>query len=260
MTLLLSGKNPYLQFQWQLKAIPYDRSVFSEKILFENENFDFDCELRYGTQLSVHAIKRTFGSWTDITKIVCTVDKLFCCDMDQDDQLETLWTFGFDVSVERSCTLSFLVHLCENVLHYQHQLIDCFLSDQLWQAAEKNIITDVEFNVEGKIIAAHRSVLSARCPALLSLSDSIFEDVNAETFSALLRFIYTGKLSTIPNTQLNRLAEEFQLSTLQSLCSMQSESDPVIQAANSTHRFRYCFFFPFVKYVTLYKNVFILFR
>lgn len=238
MALVLKGKNPYLQFQWKLEAIPYDRSVFSETILFDNETFNFDCELRYGTQLSVSAIKRTFGSWTtDITDIVCTVDKGLCCDMDRDQHINTLWTFCFDVSVERSCTLDFRVHLCENVRQYQHQLIDCFLSDQLWQAAEKNIITDVEFNIDGKIIAAHRSILAARCPALLMCT--VVEDANVETFSALLRFIYTGKLITKPNAQLSRLAEKFGLSTLQSLCSMPS-SDSDVQVANSTHRFRYC--------------------
>ena len=237
---MLTGTNPYLQFQWQLEEIPYDRSVFSETILFENETFDFDCELRYGTQLSVSAIKRPFGSWTtDITNIVCTVDKL-CCDMGRDEQIKTLWTFCFDVSVERSCKLSFRVHLCENVRQYQHQLIDCFLSDQLWQAAEKKLITDVEFNIGGKIISAHRSILAARCPALWISCDSTFvEDVNVETFSALLRFIYTGKLITKPNAQLSRLAEKFKLSTLQSICSMQLDSD--VHTTNSTHRFRYSF-------------------
>ena len=238
MALVLTGTNPYLQFQWQLEAIPYDRSVFSETILFENETFNFNCELRYGTQLSVFAINRTFGSWTDITDIVCTVDKLFSCDMEQDEHIKTLWKFCFDVNVERSCTMSFRVHLCENVRQYQHQLIDCCLSDQLWQAAEKKLITDVEFNVDGKIIAAHRSVLATRCPALLISSDNtLVEDASAETFSALLRFIYTGKLSTMPSAQLSRLADKFGLSTLQSLCSIQSEND-FLHAANSTHRFR----------------------
>lgn len=219
-----NGSNPYLQFQWELEGIPYDRKICSERVLFQHETYNFVCELKNGTEVSLLVVNAPFGSWTDITRIVCTVDKVFCCTMNRDDQSKTLWKFVFDVNVDRSCTLSFRVSLSETVCHYQHQLVDSLLGVHLWEAAQSKLLTDIEFSVEGKLIPVHQFVLAARCPALLrdTLIDS---DVSVVSFCTLLRYIYTGQLDKTPNNQLSRLAEKYQLSTLISLCRIASEDD-----------------------------------
>ncbi len=222
--MLNNGSNPYLQFQWELEGIPYDRKICSERVLFQHETYNFVCELKNGTEVTLLVVSAPFGSWTDITRIVCTVDKVFCCAMSRDGQSKTLWKFVFDVNVDRSCTLSFRVSLSETVCHYQHQLVDSLLGVHLWDAAQSRLLTDIEFSVEGKLIPAHQAVLAARCPAL-SRDKLIDSDVSVASFCTLLQFIYTGQLDKTPNNQLSRLAEKYQLSTLHSLCRIASDDD-----------------------------------
>ena len=224
-SVLNSSSKPYLQFHWQLEGIPFDRSIFSERILFQNETYNFSCKLQYGTLLTLSVVESP--NWTDITGIVCTVDKVFCFVMDRDKLSKTLWKLCFDVNVDRSCTLTFRVHLMERVLHYKHQLVDSLFSDHLWEAAQNKFMTDIDFFVEGKHISAHRAVLDARCPALLISGVKLMEDVSADTFSTLLHFIYTGQLDKVPSRQLCQLADKCygKLSALLRHCSTSFENN-----------------------------------
>ncbi|CAN6298608.1 unnamed protein product [Urochloa humidicola] len=66
---------------------------------------------------------------------------------------------------------------------------------------------DVAFEVDGRILMAHRCVLAARSPvfrAKLAVADAgggggvriVIEDMEAEDFEALLRYMYTDTLTT----------------------------------------------------------------
>lgn len=122
--------------------------------------------------------------------------------------------------------------IVESLTNYNYQLVDTKLTQQLWMTAKNGCLTDVEFQVgqasKSKTFAAHRSILMARSPVLSSLlekgmsSSSItIDDIQPMVFKHFLRFIYTGqlKMSSISNmTELQALADRYQIVTLQKLC------------------------------------------
>jgi hypothetical protein len=118
-----------------------------------------------------------------------------------------------------------------------HQLVDLRHSLCMSSLLTKKILTDVQFQVGGEIIPAHRSVIAARSPVLADLLSRKFDEhheedeetelvvaipsVQPDIFRALLRFIYTRSIETIipqKAQQLGAAAEEFQVKTLASLC------------------------------------------
>ncbi|XP_037450519.1 BTB/POZ and MATH domain-containing protein 1-like [Triticum dicoccoides] len=118
---------------------------------------------------------------------------------------------------------------------------DASLSNQLGRLLDRDAWTDVSFVVAGETFRAHRALLAARSPvfeaelfgAMLESSSSssspiALEDIEPETFGAVLRFIYTDTLpddadGEPPDTEaLGRLlaaADRFALDGLKLECT-----------------------------------------
>ena len=71
------------------------------------------------------------------------------------------------------------------------------LLESLTQAFEEQELCDVQFNVEGKQIGAHKLILKSQCQVLFDLSANwtpekdpfSIEDIGCESFKALLRYV-----------------------------------------------------------------------
>ena len=103
--------------------------------------------------------------------------------------------------------------------HFDHLFRDSLYADELWSSAVNKELTDIDFQVSGKIISAHRALLAARCPTLLPQESSsmpmAITNVDPIVFEELLSFIYTGMVKTWPPTeQLYLIAVTYQVDTL----------------------------------------------
>ncbi|KAJ3685877.1 hypothetical protein LUZ61_015041 [Rhynchospora tenuis] len=111
----------------------------------------------------------------------------------------------------------------------------------LWRRGER---FDVTFQVEGETISAHRFMLAARSPVfeaklygpMIEAKSSCIkiEDLKAEVFKALLRFIYTNNFedSELKYSLDNFLAERHRSAWLKEKClEFASKSENFIQLA-----------------------------
>ena len=101
--------------------------------------------------------------------------------------------------------------------------------------AEKNL-ADLEINCDGEVFNCHQNILSARSPVFFAMFqvDMIenhskkvhIRDVNKEVFSELLKFIYTGSVSSEDSLKeqakdILAAANKYQLDLLKELCEAQ---------------------------------------
>lgn len=120
-------------------------------------------------------------------------------------------------------TLTFIVNRASTVKTFKHQLRDSLYSQQLWASCVNKEWTDVEFQVGNRIFAAHRAIVTARCPNLASLiPDFVSGPVPVHTmdpsvFQDLLYFLYTGELECYPTLDRLLAAENYQIETLNQL-------------------------------------------
>ncbi len=80
------------------------------------------------------------------------------------------------------------------------------LSDQLEKLFNKMAFNDVKFNIGGRSFPAHKSILATRSEVFAAMfqhpmkeqstNQIEIEDIKPEVFRELLRFIYTGRVST----------------------------------------------------------------
>lgn len=129
-------------------------------------------------------------------------------------------------------SFSFLVHVVETLVDYRYQLSDTLFMDQLWLAAQNKQWTDIEFAVKNHVYSAHRVVLAARSRVFKELVDFSLvpgsrmkiENSDPITFEMFLKFIYTGVYQVNKKREINegvlRLADQYQLTTLKSLCQL----------------------------------------
>jgi hypothetical protein len=121
--------------------------------------------------------------------------------------------------------------MSSNIKNYTSQFEDVKWTAQLWEAADKNLRTDVEFLFvkEEGLLFAHRFILSARSPVFAAMfSNDMIEsqtgrveihDADFCLFRHFLKFIYTGKLDIAArNLELLALADKYQIETLQEMC------------------------------------------
>lgn len=89
--------------------------------------------------------------------------------------------------------------------------------ENLWKRGEE---FDVTFDVEGKRISAHRLILAARSPVFkaelfgqmveANMDYIRIEDMKPEVFEALIRFMYTDRLTNFPfSDACSKLSNEF---------------------------------------------------
>ncbi len=114
---------------------------------------------------------------------------------------------------------------------YSYRLSDRLAKNQIW-AALKNYqhLADVEFNVKDQTFAAHKAILAARSPVFADEFEKVqavngirhqirIDDVDPSTVENFLHFIYTGEpMGTLADEKLLKLADHYQLTTLENLC------------------------------------------
>lgn len=132
------------------------------------------------------------------------------------------------------------------------ELVDVLGSEELWNAAQKGELTDIEFQIGNETFYAHRWLVSARSPEFVTLfSDLLLEeaancdvtsslrskhdntsttetakktsvikikDVAPDVFYNILQYMYTGKLEVAPSKPLLMAAEKYHIETLEKLC------------------------------------------
>lgn len=103
-----------------------------------------------------------------------------------------------------------------------------FLSDQL---------SDFTFIVEGVELPIHKNILAARSPVFLKMFTGDFQekhgkqreilDVSKETFTELLRFIYTGEVLDLETNvdELLGVADRYEVLDLQKVCELKLMSN-----------------------------------
>jgi speckle-type POZ protein len=115
----------------------------------------------------------------------------------------------------------------------QFQLINGF--DQLERLFEDMTLSDVTLNVNGRQFKAHKCILASNSQVFLAMFEHptkenitnqvVIEDIEPEVFQELLRFIYTGRLSSpvTLDTMATRLfvaADKYLLDRLKSECEI----------------------------------------
>jgi len=164
------------------------------------------------------------------------------CSIQQDDNsstepvlMEHSRSYGWNsdqqltmTSLSRSVLITFRVKLTCS-FYVNNEFVDSDWSEQLWDAAIKRKMTNIEFLVGEETFDAHRSILSARSPVFAAMFASgmketatgqvRIEDVDPDVFQKLLKFLYMGTFEPSPmDRDLFTVADKYQVTTLMELC------------------------------------------
>jgi hypothetical protein len=143
-----------------------------------------------------------------------------------------LFTIKLDKMVTGQRTFVFRICIKGNVPEYSYQLSDRLGKDQLWAAKENPNLADVEFIVKGETLLANKSILAARSPVFaaeftneqqvrVGRHQIRIDGVEPSTVEHFLHFIYMGEpMSSLANQHLLKLAVQYQITTLISLCQV----------------------------------------
>lgn len=232
-----------LKFRWLVEKMPVDYPITSQPFQFRNEKLflvSLNCVAGQDeTKNNQPGFLLTFTS-SNHHKIGIQLHRvsltLTCPGMTESDPTEMqpkqimddelckvfiLHTGPLPLPV----TITYYIHVNENIPNYRYELVDLLCMAQLWLAARKRQYTDFEFLVQGKVFPAHRAILAARSPVLANLLSQPgvdflrIEDIDATVFEQFLHFIYTGRLTTSANNaQLLIAAGRYQVDTLMKLC------------------------------------------
>ena len=175
-------------------------------------------------------------------------------DIGNDDGSLQLFTVNLAKQFNGTCeTFVFRIHIEGSVPGYSYQLADRLAKEQLWAAVtgkNKNLV-DVEIVVKGKTFSVHKAILAARSPVFAnefankkqaSTNDPQKIQINGVEPAAVeqfLHFIYTGESTgTLANEELLKLADDYQLKTLASLCRTALkgiETSQMVHLTNKLH-------------------------
>jgi hypothetical protein len=146
-------------------------------------------------------------------------------------QFETL-----DFNYQRDICITFDIKTISTIGNYHYELMDQNWCKDLWNAAKKKNLTDVEiFTGTVKVMEAHRVILSARSPvlnsSLISNTEKSIVTFGAEfdfyTVKYFLKFLYTGCLNFCPKVkQMSQLAAMYEVETLKNICQLLSAKPP----------------------------------
>ena len=130
-------------------------------------------------------------------------------------------------------TFVFRICIAGSVPGFSYRLSDRLAKDQLWDATKSKNSVDVEIVVKGKTFAAHKAILAARSKvfeAEFTKEQSVvaegshqihIDGVEPSTVEQFLYFIYTGEsMGTFANEVLRKLAGDYKLTRLSSLCGV----------------------------------------
>jgi len=129
--------------------------------------------------------------------------------------------------------VTFQVKLRSTVDNFINKMMESTCNEQLWDAAVKKKMTDVEFLVGEVTFGAHRSLLSARSTVFAAMFASeeaetghvTIEDINPNIFQYFLKFLYTGMFEpSNMDKELFAAAKKYRVETLMELCRSATET------------------------------------
>ena len=234
-------------YEWKLQNVGKDfKTISSKMILFRGEKV-FRVALKYSENgqstlifLAVYLNKMGL----QIADVVCGKEDVgSLCKMNekktQRKKEETnfegrnfqLFTSQVDVANGENFAFLFQIHLEGIVAEYSYCPCDPLAKEQLWSTVSSKLYADVDFIVQDKRFAAHKSILAARSPVFraeftkqesknVNPHQIEIDGVDSSSFEQFLYFVYTGEpmTSLLDNTNLLKLAERYQLKTLENLC------------------------------------------
>ena len=240
-------------YEWKLENAEKDfKTVSSKLILFRGEK-----AFRVALKNSENGQATLIFLAINLNRIGLQVSEVFCgkddadfvCLMNEKKQPPRKKDFeeGYfqffsskvDVASGGNFTFVFQIHLEGIVDDYTFKSCDRLAKEQLWSSVNSKLHTDAEFIVQDKRFSAHKAILAARSPvfqAEFSREESKkdnphhiqIDDVNASSFEQFLHFVYTGEFlqfactgepaPMLANKDLLKLAERYQLKTLENLC------------------------------------------
>ncbi len=147
---------------------------------------------------------------------------------------------SFDVQLQfifpHQMEFNFDIKVVSTISNYYYEMMDDLWLNDLWTAAIKKKLTDIEIFVgTDKVIEAHRVILCARSPVLNESLSKISntadksivtfgEEFDVEIVKTFLKFLYTGRLelSTLHESsaevkQLSKLATMYEVETLKNM-------------------------------------------
>ena len=131
-----------------------------------------------------------------------------------------------------SARVSFDIKMVSTIGNYYYEMMDDAWMKDIWTAATRQNLTDVEIFVGTvKVMEAHRVILSARSPVMStslrktrSIGKSTFifgTQLDVEMVKNFFKFLYTGLLeSSASNKQLLELATQYKVETLKNICQL----------------------------------------
>ena len=131
-----------------------------------------------------------------------------------------------------SARVSFDIKMVSTIGNYYYEMMDDAWMKDIWTAATRQNLTDVEIFVGTvKVMEAHRVILSARSPVMStslrktrSTGKSTFTfgtQLDVEMVKNFFKFLYTGLLeSSASNKQLLELATQYEVETLKNICQL----------------------------------------
>ncbi len=127
----------------------------------------------------------------------------------------------------------FFFKLVSTVPTFSYNFVDRSFGDNLWTVASNKKLTDVEFIVGSSTFSAHRSLLMARSSIFAAMFKNSeteeartgkvhINDVDPDTFSIFLRFLYEGEIHKNCERALKKklftLAVKYKVETLMAIC------------------------------------------
>ena len=234
-----------LIYRWELKSVPDKGTVMTEMAEFMGLK-----AFRFGLKRDGRHSKTVFKFLsTNLHKMGFEVAKVLIDirDKPQLDQMKPSHTElrhfqVFTAECEfplhhQEVVITFGIRVVGIVADYTFQLSDVLFSNQLWEAVKSRQWTDIEFAVKGDVksctFSAHRAILAARSPVFHNLLQSTtsttikIDRTEPKAFKIFLRFLYTGQFQLDKQKEINqqvlKLAEQYELAVLTSLCKLALE-------------------------------------
>jgi speckle-type POZ protein len=233
-------------YQWILNIDEEEPKTFASKmILFRGERvFRVGLKNRAESPMLLFVAADLNRLGMKVEEVMYGVEDADTCpakmeEMKREDQIGIdgslqLFTINLYEMVTGQRTFVFRICIKGSAPEYSYRLSDRLGKDQLWAAKENPNLADVEFIVKDKTLLANKSILAARSEMFASEFSKEqplregrhqinIDGVEPSTVEQFLHFIYTGEpmsSTSLADQQLLKLAVQYQLTTLITLCQV----------------------------------------